>query len=446
MRSPASKSIATFLAAFALLLLAVRAQAQTVTNLASFHKANGWYPEASLVQGRNGNLYGTTALGGLYNAGTLFTVTPNGRLNTLHNFTYYEGYEPSTLVLDKYGDFYGITALGGPGGSGTIFRITPSGDYSIVYAFHGDEGASPNSLAIGPDGNLYGTFAWPGSAGYFFRVSPAGQSSPVPCAVAGAYSLTMGPDGYFYGTTSLGGNEYGSIFRLRPNGACETMHTFDGTDGEAPSYLTSDGNGNYYGSTAAGGTGLERLGTFFQISSSGEFSVLFNYPGTMQPLSLGLALGSDGNLYGTNLWGGIYGGGLVYQMTPNGSCNTLAFFGAEAYYTLRAMTQHTSGVFYGVSAEGGNQGNGNVFSFDNSLPPFLGLVAGFGHPGNNTQFLGQGFTGTTAVSFNGVPASSFKVISDTYMTAVVPAGATTGLVTVTTPTGPLTSKLNFVVE
>jgi uncharacterized repeat protein (TIGR03803 family) len=445
MRIPVVISRVSSLAAFLFLSLAICAHAQTVTNLANFFKANGWYPEAQLVQGRNGNLYGTTALGGQYNDGTVFTITPEGRLNTLHSFTYDEGYEPTALVLDKYGNFFGITSGGGPGGGGTVFKITPSGNYSIVYAFHGDDGASPNSLVLGPDGDFYGTFLYPQSS-YFFRISPAGRYSPLPCAVAGAYSLSLGPDGYFYGTTLDGGSEYGSIFQLRPNGLCKTLHVFDGTDGSAPGYLTLNSNGNFYGSTEAGGTGIERVGTFFQISPSGEFNVLFSYPGTTQPLSRALALGSDGNLYGTNLWGGLYGGGVVYQTTIAGSFNILVSFGAEVYYTLPAMIQHSNGIFYGVSAEGGNQGNGNVFSFDNSLSPFLGFVIGFGHPGNNTQFLGQGFTGTTAVSFNGTPASNFKIISDTYMTAVVPEGATTGLVTVTTPSGPLISKLNFVVE
>ncbi len=73
----------------------------------------------------------------------------------------------------------------------------------------------------------------------------------------------------------------------------------------------------------------------------------------------------------------------------------------------------------------------------------MGLVRYTGKVGSAVQILGQGFTGTTSVTFNGVAASNFNVISDTYMTAVVPSGATTGAVVVTTPSGKLTSNKNF---
>src|SRR5579862_2846756 len=108
MQFPSIKSLAKLCALIALALLTLGTQAQIITNLANFHKGNGSLPEGVLVQGRNGNLYGTTLWGGKYNDGTIFTITTGGRLNTIYSFDYSDGYEPTTLVLDKYGDFYGI--------------------------------------------------------------------------------------------------------------------------------------------------------------------------------------------------------------------------------------------------------------------------------------------------------------------------------------------------
>ena len=80
------------------------------------------------------------------------------------------------------------------------------------------------------------------------------------------------------------------------------------------------------------------------------------------------------------------------------------------------------------------------------LGPFVAFVQPIGKIGRTAQILGQGFIGTTSATFNGVPATTFKVLRDTYMTAVIPAGATTGPVVVTTPSGTLTSNKNFVVR
>ncbi len=446
MQFPSIKSLAKLCALIALALLTLGTQAQIITNLANFHKGNGSLPEGVLVQGRNGNLYGTTLWGGKYNDGTIFTITTGGRLNTIYSFDYSDGYEPTTLVLDKYGDFYGIAMLGGPAGNGSIFKITPNGNFSLVYGFQEIGSGSPTSLVLGPDENFYGTY-WVEGSTRFFRLTAAGAFSTLACSIQDASISTLGADGNFYGSTQDSGtNQDGSIFQLRPDGACTTLHSFDGTDGTGPGALASDNNGNFYGATYQGGTGLQIQGTFFRITANGDFTVLYSFTFEEQPIGDGLTYGSDGNLYGATVWGGYYGGGIPFNVSASGKYTQLGNFGGDVYYALPQMTQHTNGVFYGTSREGGKQGNGNVFSLDNSLSPFLGFVIGFSHPGNNTQFIGQNFTGTTAVSFNGVPASSFKVISDTYMTAVVPPGATTGLVTVTTPTGPLTSKLNFVVE
>jgi hypothetical protein len=90
----------------------------------------------------------------------------------------------------------------------------------------------------------------------------------------------------------------------------------------------------------------------------------------------------------------------------------------------------------------GPHDDGYVYSFKMGLGPFITFVRSQGKAGATAQILGQGLTGTTSVTFNGI-AASFSVVNDTYMTAVVPAGAATGPVVVTTPSGPLTSNPSF---
>lgn len=111
------------------------------------------------------------------------------------------------------------------------------------------------------------------------------------------------------------------------------------------------------------------------------------------------------------------------------------------------LLQATTGTFYGTTAVGGEgqcagSGCGTVFSLDMGLGPFVTFVRAAGRVGQTSGILGQGFTGTTSVSLNGTPAS-FTVVSDTYIRATVPVGATTGYVTVTTPSGTLTSNVPF---
>jgi uncharacterized repeat protein (TIGR03803 family) len=158
----------------------------------------------------------------------------------------------------------------------------------------------------------------------------------------------------------------------------------------------------------------------------------------------GLVEGTDGNLYGTTEEGGSDNIGTLFQITKNGDHKVLYSFASGIGSTLQsAPMQHTNGRFYGLSAVGGADDNGSVYTLDMGLGPFVAFVRPSGRVGQSAEILGEGLTGTTAVTFNGLPASSFKVINDTYMTAVVPSGATTGQVVVTTPGGTLTSNVNF---
>jgi uncharacterized repeat protein (TIGR03803 family) len=106
------------------------------------------------------------------------------------------------------------------------------------------------------------------------------------------------------------------------------------------------------------------------------------------------------------------------------------------------LVQATNGTFYGITSAGGTNGDGTIFSLNSGLSPFVSFVLGAGSVGQTVVILGQGLTGSTAVSFNGTPAV-FGFPAEAYLTAIVPAGATTGFVTVTTPSGTLTSNKQF---
>ena len=134
--------------------------AQTLTTLVSFAGANGANPQASLVRGTDGNFYGTTYAGGTLDLGTVFKMTPAGTLTTLHSFQglFSDGSTPfASLVQGTDGNFYGTTATGGSIGIGTVFKITPSGTLTILHSFNGADGDAPESeLVQASDGNFYG--------------------------------------------------------------------------------------------------------------------------------------------------------------------------------------------------------------------------------------------------------------------------------------------------
>ena len=145
--------------------------AGSLSNLFSFRGTNGSGPGAGLVEGSDGNFYGTTEFGGSKgDNGTIFRITPAGSLTTVHSFSGADGNYPlAGLVPGRDGHFYGTTSgdrpFGGTNTFGTIFRLTPGGTLTTLFSFDGAGGASPvASLVQGGDGNFYGT-AFEGGAG-----------------------------------------------------------------------------------------------------------------------------------------------------------------------------------------------------------------------------------------------------------------------------------------
>ena len=158
-----------------------------------------------------------------------------------------------------------------------------------------------------------------------------------------------------------------------------------------------------------------------------------------------LVQATDGNFYGTADGGGVNGYGVIFRVSPAGDYSVLYNFDFTHGEEPCTAMQHSNGKIYGTTFQGGTHNMGVAYSLDVGLAPFVRLVSTSGKVGKTVEVLGQGFTGTTAVSFNGTPAA-FTVVSDTYLTATVPSGATTGFVTVTTPGGTLKSNQEFRVK
>jgi uncharacterized repeat protein (TIGR03803 family) len=463
-----------FVAFLLFVATAIAAPAQTFTTLASFDGTDGYNPVAGLVQGRDGNFYGTTTIGGANYSGTVFKMTPAGTLTTLYTFCTVKGCPDgslaNSLVLATDGNFYGTTQRGGAGsgkgcsGCGTVFKITPRGTLTTLHSFNFSDGFQPNGLIQATDGNLYGTALYGGivSHGTIFKISLAGNFKMWNLWPngSGPTGLIQGTDGNFYGLTSGGGGRsadpYGSVFKMTPLGKFTRLHKFSGSDGFQPNGLIQDTDGNFYRTTLAGGssqqhycaTGGAVCGTFFQMTPTGALATLYNFcsqPGCGDGAEpVGVIQATDGNFYGTTSIGGN-NNGTVFNITSAGALTVLHDFCAscaDGANPRAEVLQATNGTLYGTAQNGGFYGYGTIFSLSMGFGPLVAFVRGSGKVGWQVEILGQGFTGTTGVSFNGI-AANFVVQSDTYLTATVPQGATTGFVSVTTPGGTLQSNKAF---
>jgi uncharacterized repeat protein (TIGR03803 family) len=319
----------------------------TFSAFVGYTNADGAYPEAGLTPGVDGSLYGMATGGGSNgNYGTVFKLTTNDLLVTLHTFNFYDGENPvAPLILGRDGNFYGAAALGGTNDNGTLFEISTNGVFQTLY----DLSFGSNSPAD----------VWTNRDG----------SRP--------YGLTQGLDGNFYGATAFGGtNGNGTVFQFTTNGAFNVLHTFssqDATndqnaDGAAPQApLTQGLDGGFYGTTPNGGA--YAAGTIFRVTAGGDFSTLlsFNYftngDSSYAPLLL-----DHGLLFGTT--GGFDdGGGTIFQITTNGALTLLYGFSqpdtnsdnADGANIETGLTLGRDGNLYGVASGGGGNDSGTVF-------------------------------------------------------------------------------------
>lgn len=488
----------------------ITSHAQTLTTILSFDGSNGSDP-VTLVQGLNGNFYGTTSTGGIgcqsqYGAGcgTVFEITPKG-LNTIYKFCSQancaDGVQPNQLFLSPTGHFYGTTFAGGSysglcgalePGCGTMFEIAPDGKFTTLYTFLCQskcaDGTNPQAPPVlGINGNLYGTTllgganssACPYGCGTIFEITPTGTLTTLHefCTTESCSDgsqprgLTLAANGDFYGASINNKETYGgTFFRISADGNYKNLYQFcehtNCLDGAFPSSVVQGTDGNFYGTTLMGGSGNggSGAGTFFRITPRGELTTLYNFCSQTNCTDgwdpSPVILGTDGNFYGTTGQGGAYqnpscspsnGCGTIFKITPTGKLTTLYSFCAETNCPdgarPGALVQGTDGKLYGGTSSGGGSSNcfegcGTLFRLSVGLKPFIESVPNFSKVGMVIGILGNGLTGTTSVTFNGTPAK-FTVVSSTEIRTTVPKGASTGFVEVTTPKKMLKSNVVF---
>jgi uncharacterized repeat protein (TIGR03803 family) len=363
--------------------------------------SDGYLP-SGLVVGKNGYLYGATGGGGTYKAGTVFKISRSGTNTILYNFTGgSDGAGPgNSLAADSQGNFYGTTSGGAGsgcngGGCGTIFKVTPKGKLTTLYTFQGpptDVYSVNGPLALDAQGNIYGTGDFGANScnfslgcGAVFELSTSGSETIL-------YNFTGAPDGMLpsgpivisdavlYGTTGGGGDVScpyndgygcGVFYSVNlTNGGESVLYTFEAESGASPQGLLADGKGNFYGDTLQGGTNGEYAGTLFKLTpgqSGWSESVLYNFGGTNDGWapSPGLVLDKAGNIYGTtaasnrsNTYGTVFkisssGEETILHNFTSGNGRGRAPGGSNP---ASGVVSYDSGVLYGTAAQGGNYG------------------------------------------------------------------------------------------
>jgi uncharacterized repeat protein (TIGR03803 family) len=350
---------------------------------------DGSQPQASLIQDSAGNLYGTTWLGGASGGGTIFKLNPANQETLLFSFAGLsgDGANPfgfdAGLLRDSEGNLYGTTYVGGTTVGncdmcGTIFKMDPTGKETVLYYFTGTggDGANPQAgLIMDSAGNLYGTTAGGGTAGYgtVFKLDTTGHESVLHSfGVATGDGLIpqagviMDSAGNLYGTTFGGGTAgNGTVFKVDPTGVETVLHSFSNTDGANPEAgLIMDSAGNLYGTTFSGGTAGG--GTVFKVDPTGVETVLHSFTNTSGDGSGpqgGLIRDMAGNLYGTTSGGN----GTVFKVDPTGHETVLYSFtgtNGDGAVPQGALVMDIAGNLYGTTSTGGTSVWGTVFKLD----------------------------------------------------------------------------------
>jgi len=443
-----------------------------VNNPGAFTTGDNAFPQW-LIQGSDGFFYGTASLGGTNGLGTVFRLNPDassGMTNLWQFGAPGDGIFPYRLVQGSDGNFYGTTQYGGTGsncyflsfsGCGTVFQITPSGAYTTLHDFGvtNNDGSLPRGVIQGPGGVFYGTADLGGTSKNCLGICNGtncftGCGTVFSITTAGGFSMlhefsstdgsnpwadpVLGSDGNLYGAAQVGGMTSesgsfccGSVYRISSQGAFSTLYPFcslpDCADGDNPVWLIQGSDGNFYGTTESGGT--HHGGTVFQLTPSGSLTTLYSFTGGSDgAFPQFLMQGSDGNFYGTTHLAGTHtnsdlncseGCGTIFKLVVgNGSGG-----GTNCAFSLGS----TNAVF---AAAGGSASisvtasNGCAWTATSNDPSFISITSGSSGSGNGTVQYG------VAANTSSTPLTGTMTIAGQTFT-VTQSGASAGNCTFT---------------
>lgn len=452
--------------------LTTRTQAQTVTTFANFNGSDGSEPIAGpLIQATDGNYYGAAYYGGGHVEGTVFQVTPSGSISAIYSFCSrdfcFDGFSPeSGVILGIDGSLYGTTFYGGPHGGGSVFKVTLKGELTTLYRFclirSCPDGQWPNGLIQASNGEFYGTTtnlgANSGGGGTIFQISSTGRfktlynfcsQSQCTDGVSPGAGLIQASNGNLYGTTTAGGAyNAGTVFEITLAGQLRTLYSFcaqsNCPDGSEPVGLMQAADGSLYGATWHGGA--YGYGSVFKLTTTHQLITLHSFDETDGEFPGAPIQANDGNFYGTARYGSVNNGGTIYEITSSGVFSSLYSFCSSLLNCTGqipgALWQAPNGTIYGPAFGGNGNGWGIIFGLSNGLGPLVETMPLAAKPGAKVIILGDNLRGSTGVTFNGT-AATFTLVSDNEIIATVPAGATTGTVSVTTPTGTVSTNPAF---
>jgi uncharacterized repeat protein (TIGR03803 family) len=360
------------------------AQAQTYSVLYSFKggSSDGMNPEAGLVIDQAGNLYGTTVQGPKGAFGIAFKLSAAGQETIAHRFKGSpDGASPyAGMTLGSYG----TCNAGGTSNLGVVFRL--AGGATVLHSFTGApaDGAHPYAgLIEDPAGNVFGTTSAGGQAnhGTVFEWDAAGTETVLYSFMGGEDgaipygSLTRDSAGNLYGTTSAGGVNSGNcfpagcgtVFKLDAAGKKTILHNFGGapSDGAYPyAGVIRDSAGNLYGTTYSGGSGActNGCGTVFELDKDTlTETVLYSFTGYPADGAFpyaGLVQDTNGNLYGTTVYGGTSDNGIVFKLNPSAKETVMYNFtgGTDGGVPRAPLVMDPAGNLYGTTYDGGLKG------------------------------------------------------------------------------------------
>jgi len=427
-----------------------QAQDPTFQLLYTFQQVGG--TPVSIMEASPGNFLGVTGTSPL-----VFAVSSAGSYKALYNFPI--SASPFPMVSALNGKIYGSALSSGGTSLAELFWVDPKGAVNTLQ-YNGATQGGPSYLVESPDSHLYTFFGTiPGSPALFSRLGSDGQPVTLYSFPAGQgvpwTPPFLGHDGNFYGLASIGNGASVSVFRITPAGSFSWVIQGVATGKYGLAYIPDlilASNGKFYGTLPQGGSA--NAGIMYEVSMDGTYHNVYEFsqPNTGIPETLLEA--SDGMIYVTTRGFFEQGQGYssVLRFNPStGKVTTMYEFTNAANGECECrFIQASDGKLYGVTANAGTYQLGTIFSLDLGLPkpaPKISYIGpSSGSAGDTILLFGSSLFSTSAVSFNGTPATTFEVASSQGVWANVPVGATTGPITLTTPAGTTTTAEIFTVQ